>query len=497
MTRETTTWTPGEASPVGDTWDALALARPGQGDPYATHAWFDAWVRAEPRVAPRVAVHAVLEDGVPVAIWPLVRSRGTWSSTNVGNAPRTRLVLGTDPDPDVVDALVEQVQRRGARHLRLHGLPSRDPGTDLLLAALRRQGFAVDVSPGESDNVVPVAGSESFDKTFRKLVSSTRSRERRVTQFWDVETRTYGGGAGPLAEGMDLLDEVQARSWKGPHQPATARRRRFFLESADRHGWVQLLVLTIAGRPAAGNVWFRLGDVAVGWSTCYDQQLAALAPGLLLHRQVQEAVRDEAPALLDVLPGPSPFKDSLDVDRPPLLTVEAHRGAVARVVVPTARWARRTALPAARSAAERAAGLRRRDAPPATPEHPTAQRVTPRPGGTAEVTALSADPAFARYLAVARGLPSADAAASGWGPDDRWLLVDGDRALARLGPAAGELAGTVREVVPLRPGVTAREVAQAVADSRGAPVALDADALTLAGPPPLPWVAGLATSADA
>ena len=74
---------------------------------------------------------------------------------------------------------------------------------------------------------------------------------------------------------------------------------------------------------------------------------------------------------------------------------------------------------------------------------------------------------------MARGLPSADAAASGWGPDDQWLLVGGDRALARLEPAAGELAGTVREVVPLIAGVTAAEVAQAVADARGAPVVLD------------------------
>lgn len=497
MTRETTTWTPAEASLVGDIWDALALARSGQGDPYATYAWFDAWVRAEPSVSTRVAVHAVLDDGVPVAIWPLVRRRGTWSSTNVGNAPRTRLVLGTDPDPEVVDALVEQVQRRGTHHLRLHGLPSRDPGTELLLSALRRRGYAVDVSTGDSDNVVPVAGSAAFEKTFRKLVSSTLPRERRVTQFWDVETRTYGSGAGALAEGMDLLDVVQGRSWKGPHRPETARRRRLFLEAADRHGWVQLLVLTIAGRPAAGNVWFRLGDVAVGWSTCYDQQLAALAPGRLLHVRVQEAVRDEAPTLLDVLPGPSPFKDSLDVERAPLLTVEAHQGAVPRVVVPTTRWARRLGRQAVRAASDRVTALRRRDSAPAQPEHRTGERVSPRPGGSAEVESLAANPAFARYLAVARGLPSAEAAASTWGPDDEWLLVGGDRALARLEPATGELGGTLREVVPLVAGVTAAEVAQAVADARGAPVGLDGAAGVAADPPPLPWVPGLATPAGA
>ena len=498
MTRETTTWTPAEASLVGDSWDALALARSGQGDPYATPRLVRRLgacraVGVDPGGGPRrarrrsagrdlaaraAARHVELDQRrqrPPHQAGARDRSgpRGRGRPRGAGPAPR-------HPPPPAARAALARSRHRaaavGAASPRLRGgrvdgrQRQRGPGG-------RQRGVREDVPQAGVLRPVPRASGHAV-------------LGRR-------DPTAYGSGAGALAEGLELLDVVQARSWKGPHQPATARRRRLFLEAADRHGWVQLLVLTIAGRPAAGNVWFRLGDVAVGWSTCYDQQLAALAPGRLLHLRVQEAVRDEAPTLLDVLPGPNPVQGlprrraNATADRRGPPGGGAAGGGAHDQVGATPR-----AAPAVRAAADRVTALRRREQRTGLARAPHGRAgVTTAGRGPPRWTTLAADPAFARYLAVARGLPSAEAAASGWGPDDRWLLVGGDRALARLEPAPGDWPETVREVVPLIAGVTAAEVAQAVADALRRAGHLDGAAARCRDPPPLPWVPGLAAPA--
>ncbi|QBR91166.1 GNAT family N-acetyltransferase [Nocardioides euryhalodurans] len=508
MALETVAWTPDDVSADDAAqWDRMASARGTQADFYSSHAWFRAWLDGRPRAGRNVVVPAVLEAGRPVAVLPMRRERWTWVSTNKGHVPRFRPALAEEiPDPEVLGLLVDQLGRSGAHDLVLEGLPSRDPATPLLLDAFRDAGYATEVHSRRTDNVVPVStDEEAFARSQRKLATSYRSRAKRVEPYWDLEVHRYGTGAEPLEQGIDLFEAVSALSWKGARGAQARRTRRSWLERADELGWLRLMMLTLDGRPAAGNIYFRLGDVVFGWSTVYDERMAVLSPGYLLHKHVQESIDRERPALMDLMPGDNPFKQAMDVEQPPLLTVEAHRPTVARrATAPVRRWARHTAQPAVHRAqiglAKKRNELRRRRTEGAPDRR---SRVEPGSGpARGTVAEVETTTVLQRYLAVARSLPSAAAVAELW-PEDRWLHVqvaDG-AALVRLagsGPEAtppGAVA-TVLDVVPLEAGTALAQVAEAVADHLGGAVQVVVPAATpeIASEedlPSLPWTPAL------
>jgi hypothetical protein len=515
----------------GAQWDALPAGRRGQADIYDSWAWHAAWLRSDPRLARSLRVTAVLDGDRPAALLPLTVTRsGAWRSAGLDCRPRSRVVIGAEqPDPDVLCVLAETLARGGARALALHRLPSRDPATHELVAALRSAGYRVATRPRSADRLAPVAGGwAEHRRRFKSFAQYAKRFSGRIAPLWDLTMDTYSAGPeAPVADGFALFADLQARSWKGPYDRATFVLRAELLRRAELLGWARVFVLRIAGKPAAGHVWFRLGAVATWLSTAHDQALNALSPGTIMQWWAQEKIfpdpRDssaEPLAVLDFLPGGSPQKDRLSPDRPPLLEIDAvRRSLVAGVALPARQEARRI-VPAvrARARARRRAWRdgRTRQAAPAPP----ARRVVVAAGdqGWPAARLDVGDPAVRRYLAVAAGEPSPEATAEKWSAGDVWWrLGAGPAALARVSEGgegavategaegAGEGAERiVREIVRLDPAVTAESVAAALATAYGRSVTLfAADASgSAAGPPvilcapPLPWPAAWREALD-
>ncbi len=507
MALEGVTWRPDDVTAgLAAEWDGLASRRGTQADIYSSYAWFRAVLDGHPELAPHVAVPTVVSDGAPVALLPLRRQGWVWVSAHSDHAQRCRPLLDPSvPEQEACALLVEQMGRTGVRELVLRGLPTRDPATASLVAALREDGFAVELHEKRTDNVVPVADDlEAYERSQRKLVTSSRARERRVTPFWDMAVTTYGADGAPLEEGLAQFEAISAESWKGSRRLAARRTRQSLLDRTDDLGWLRLMILTIGGRPAAGNIFFRVGEVFVGWNTVYDQRLSVLSPGQILHRYVQESVSVDPPGLMDLLPGDNPFKETLGVLHPPLLNVEARRPTPLRSTThPVRRWARRRVPGATHRAQMRLVearnGLRKRRATP--PPERRLRVVPPKGGRSGTVAEVELTVSLQRYVAVVHGLPNATAVAARW-PDDRWFHVAPETgcALARLATPDTEGAEpdpvATLDVVPLEAGTDLGLVAEAVARHLGAPVdlVLSRGASLVAAEedlPPLPWSTGI------
>ena len=145
-----------ELEQARDALDRLAPARGPHADVYDTASWLLAWLAAAEPPAGSLRLLVAERGDAPVAMLPLVRgSRGVWTMAGTGLRPRFRPVIDEiEPGPQARDALaqlVEQAVRDGMRVLDLPALPSDDPATEALVAALRTAGFSVQTRPASAE----------------------------------------------------------------------------------------------------------------------------------------------------------------------------------------------------------------------------------------------------------------------------------------------------------------------------------------------------------
>ncbi|HEU0042329.1 MAG TPA: GNAT family N-acetyltransferase [Jiangellaceae bacterium] len=462
----------------GERWDALPAARGPQADVYDSWAWHAALLHSHPEEFPALRVVSVLDGARPVALLPLTARPGhAWRSAGATLRPRSRLVLGaSEPDADVVAAVVDELARSGGRTLELHRLPSRDPGTHVLLDALRAAGYRVAARERSSDRLALVDGGwAGHAAAFKSFAGYAKRFTGRMTALWDLQVHTYGAHA-PVSDGFAVYTDLQARSWKGGFDPRVHALRAELLTRAERRDWARIYIVELDGVPVAGHVWFRLGEVATWLSTAYDQSLAVLSPGTVAQWRAQEGVfhdvRHPEPRVVDLLPGGSPQKDRLSPVRPPLLDVDAMRTPIWSGVALPIRHELRRAVPAGRARARVLLRRLRRSAV-AAPEAVTTSAIGPA-ADTIDGTPLDTDAAVRRYLAAVAGEPSAEAVAATWRDDDTWWQVGrGPAALVRIGAAPNRV---VREVVRLDSAFGLDDVARAlgatVPGSNGAPAVI-------------------------
>jgi hypothetical protein len=453
----------------GAAWDALPAGRSAQADIFDSWAWHAAALDADPGLARAMRVAAVMAGGEPKALLPLTRTRtGTWRNIGIGTRARRRVVVGTEePEPDLLDMLVDTVARKAGR-LELLRLPSRDPASHELIQALRRAGYCVEVREENTDRLAPVVGGwAGHSKTYKSFAQYSKRFSGRVSGMWDLTMDTYGTSpAAPVVEGFRLYADLQARSWKGPFDPTTYRRRLVLLTRAERLGWARVFVLRIAGKPVAGHVWFRVGDVATWMSTSHDTALNSLSPGTIVQWWSQERIVTDpigAPAVLDFLPGGSPQKDRLSPERPALLEIDAVRRVVAPGAALTLQRAARRVAPAGKARVDAMASRLRGLTEKRGTGEVAVRRLTVASGEHApSVQRLDLDDAVVRrYLAVAAGQASVEAATRTWSPGDGWWQIGSEpAALARVGQSPEHI---VREVVRLDADIEVETVARALA----------------------------------
>lgn len=490
----------GELAQLAPAWDALVTGRGLQADLYDSQAFLGAWLAAaNERERRALRVSAAFADGRLVAALPLVaRGARRREALGLGFRPRYRpLAAGEQPTPAAAEglgAIAEALAAAGTRSLALPVMPTRDPAVTVLIEALGRAGYRVERRETTSDCLASAsAGWSQHRKRFRKFDRTARNFGNKAGRLGELELVRWGGpGEAPAAEGFEEYLRLHERGWKGPLREPLRTHRRELIAAAGERGWSRLFGLRLAGVPLAAMLWHRVGRVALAQSTVYDERMAALSAGTVLMWWAHEALvaDDDPPALFDYLPGHGPQKDQLAEERPPLVVVEATRGAARIGLGPLVR----------RAGAAAARRLRRRSAHPATAASPLArtERFEPGEAGRSAAPVELVAP-FELYLTVATGRPSPKAMRSDWEEGDEWWrLGEPPALLARLGSSGSDGSRPVREIVLLgEEDVDLRSQLRGLAAVCGAPLTAalpgDGEGAGAPVPPtpvhraPLPW----------
>lgn len=486
--------------PLASAWDELSLSRGPLADLYDTHLWLSAWATGQsPDVQARVRVPAVFDGDRLRAVLPLFAISGRrWQPVGLTLRPRFRLVVDREaPLAETSALLVDEMARAGAKEISLPVMPTRDPATAALRDALRRAGYAVAELPGPEECLTPVSGGwDDHRRAFKKYDRTVKNYGNKAARLGPVQTLHFGGRDGRPVDGYETYMALHARGWKGPLREPMLSHRRELLARAGARGWAHLFVMRVADRPAAAIIWFRVGAVAIAYSTVYDQRLAALSAGTIVMWQAHESIlATPGVELIDYLPGHGAQKDQLGTERPPLQRIEAVRKTlIAGTWVPLKRSLRHVAA----QAVQRLRGKKPTQPPepvvraqPGTIELVEAAVASPWPGAALEAL----DPQQELFLAVAGGHVSPAAMSRRWNAGDGWWQLGRERpvAFARIGTTDGG-ARPLRELVTVEP-VELAQAAAALAAVLHEPVAVaraDRSGSQLVHPTqviqaPLPW----------
>ena len=458
-------------------WDRLPSGRGVYADICDSHAWFEAWLSVSPKgTADGVRIVAVMEDGQPVAVLPILLSRSGRRAVVVGMTSRTRMrpAIGTErPSPDVLRPLAEAVARTGIGDLNLHRMPSNDPATASLVDAFRDAGYHVRQHERSWDNLTTAgSGWEEYAQAHKGYAKYAKRFTNRLESLWSIDVITYGTTPGrSVVEGFDVFDRLHQRSWKKGLDAAGRARRLDLLKRAEKNGWARVYVLQVDGVPAAAHIWMRLGGVATWLSTAYDQRLAALSPGTVMMWQAQSRIfaEEDVPCVVDLLPGATSEKDRLTTNKPPLLVTEAVRPSVwSGALVPTRRHVRRVSA----AVAARVRARRRNAATSALYSHVLTTKAAPGRLDGMVARRLDMTAAHRRYIASANGHSSPEKMTADWGEGDEWWAVGADpSAIIRISVAA--TGAVAREIIRIDPESEPVVSAGRVASGMGRAITFD------------------------
>lgn len=266
--------------------DAAVWPLPPAGIPMQTHAWIQAKLELTSPFVPR-QLFAVADSYGVQAIAPLLRV-GDWlreppamfePSDFAWSNAESLLALAHDLARQPLPIYLERL-----------------PATSLTLHALRRayarRGMVL-VRPAMPTPVIRLEGrgtdSDAWFNAGRR--SDFRRAERLASSFGTVSYAIHAPGSGTeLAELLDEIYAVEARSWKAAEGTALATsaiQGDFFVrfsQAAASQGMLRVAFLRIDGRAVAMQIACEWQQRFWLFKISYDQSFARCSPGQLLLR---------------------------------------------------------------------------------------------------------------------------------------------------------------------------------------------------------------------
>ena len=135
-----------------------------------------------------------------------------------------------------------------------------------------------------------------------------------------------------LDRALDALLRMEASGWKGREgtamldDPPLERLYRAFVARAARRGWLRLYVLELDGRAVAADLHCSFSGQGFLLKTAFDEDHAALSPGLVLRADVLRASIEEGLRGYDFLGGSEPYKLRWASEVRQRITLMAFRG---------------------------------------------------------------------------------------------------------------------------------------------------------------------------
>lgn len=197
--------------------------------------------------------------------------------------------------------------------IRLDHLPEGSPTLTVGLRVAREAGWRSLVEPTFETPWRPLRPPPaSWDEGLtRKFKSNLRNRERRLQELGGVTFEVVTERA-DQGRALEIFYELEASGWKGEGHTAIACRahvKAFYdrlVERASAQIWIP--VLSVAGRPAAAQLYRVLGRTMFMHKTAYHPDFSPFAPGQVLTARVIHHGIQKGMEALDFLADNMPWK---------------------------------------------------------------------------------------------------------------------------------------------------------------------------------------------
>ena len=198
--------------------------------------------------------------------------------------------------------------------IRVDHLPEGSPTLAAGLKVAREAGWRSLVEPTFESPWRPLSPPPaSWDEGLtRKFKSNLRNRERRLQELGAV-TFEVATDRADQARALETFYALEASGWKGDGGTAIASRahvKAFYdrlVERASPQIWIP--VLSVAGRPAAAQLYRIHGRTMFMHKTAYHPEFSPLAPGQVLTARVIRYGIQKGMEALDFLADNMPWKE--------------------------------------------------------------------------------------------------------------------------------------------------------------------------------------------
>jgi CelD/BcsL family acetyltransferase involved in cellulose biosynthesis len=291
-------------------WDPL-VARGPVDLPFVRHGWTAAWLDAfDPDAEPLVLdARDPAGRAAGFAIFLAERVRGGVRLVAPANDHSCRVEWALGPDAAGAAAAIwgHLRDRCGWDVLLMRDLARDGPTSALLEPLARADGHLTGRWESLRTPYLRLGGEESAEaRTSAKFRANLRRRARRLGELGAVGVLREEG-TGDLDGVLEAFFALEAKGWKGSRgtaialDPALVRFYRAVARDAAADGRLAIRGLMLDGRPVA----IHLGLVHRGTyhlpKMAYDEALASVSPGQLLHREVVAECEARGLAELDFL----------------------------------------------------------------------------------------------------------------------------------------------------------------------------------------------------
>ena len=304
---------PDQLDPILDEWEALAAS---SGRPFAGPSWLLPWWSRIAHPKSLLRVLCVTEGSRLSLVMPMMARR-----TTIGHVYR---FLGHDVSPhsDVVGSdlslsrvVAEHLSRLDPRPSALlwDGVDDDSPWPEQLASAW----------PGtanlhrEYSLPVPVLTTEgrTFDEWMASKSSNFRQKMRQQLRKFEAEHISFDVHASSpdwereIAEFTRLhRSNWEARGGSGVVGAGVPEMLTTAAESLDGSGRFLLSTLRQDGKTVSSAIFIGAGDVLTYWLGGYDEEYAAMQPGLMTVFSTVQHAFDQGYAVIDLGPGDQAYK---------------------------------------------------------------------------------------------------------------------------------------------------------------------------------------------
>lgn len=280
-------------------WRSLA-ERQGDIGLFVSDGWFENWTDAFGK-SEQPLVLVLKKRGETKAIFPCriqSASEGPGKRSVIGSLTNDHtchydFVIDPEAREEALFYFIEILRRIASDESAFEYMPLAGENAVSFVRALRRDGSPVHVEEEPWAPWLSVSGD--WDRFFDALPGRLRNTLKRCRKKGEEKGKLQFEvirRSPRLDEALDVLFEIESRSWKGREgtaiksDPRVESFYRRLAHWAMRENALFLFLLKLDGRPIAGSLCLSSGKTVFLLKPGYDEAFGALSPGTLLQAEI-------------------------------------------------------------------------------------------------------------------------------------------------------------------------------------------------------------------